>query len=219
MKIDSVEINSIAHIISQAKIIKKKRERAVYKNEDFFYKVWVPNWTQGDITKHALDVGFYCEDNASALVSLIYDSSGQRGYITKAGKLLAPMGGQGWSLFCNLTSTVQRVEFMKCLLDKGIESKGIFVDLVPSNMVLIDKKISLIDFDSFNSFSFMFDRQRQWYERFELDAWWKPFETANRDVDRFYRSYFNQCLGIEIQNKIQSTEDIKMLKNKLESLK
>lgn len=212
MQVKTYSLSDIEKKISNAHVIKKKRERCVYYFDGNYYKLWVPNWTQGDITKHALDCGFYCEENASALVGLIYDASGQRGYITKKGKeCSSQMGGRDWKEYIQMTTFKQRFDFMNCLLEKSLDSKGMFVDLVPTNLVFVDDKISLIDLDSFNSFEFIFDAKRQWYEKFELDAWWKPWETASRDTDLFYRSYFKDCLGTRIDYKINSEESIDQL--------
>tara|TARA_R110000824_G_scaffold272169_3_gene460678 strand:+ start:10 stop:678 length:669 start_codon:yes stop_codon:yes gene_type:complete len=221
MKVETYSLNDIEKKISNAHVIKKKRERCVYYYDGNYYKLWVPNWTQGDITKYALDCGFYCEENASALTGLIYDDTGQRGYITKEGTECAvQMGDRAWEKFIKATTLVQRLNFMSCLLEKSLKVKGMYVDLVPTNLVFVDGEVSLIDLDSFNSFEFIFDGKRQWYEKFELDAWWKPFETASRDVDLFYKKYFSSCLGIEIKETINSAGSIQnmmiKIKNKYE---
>ena len=209
MNLDRVHLSDVVDKISSGKVLKRKREREVILNGDLVYKVWVQNWTQGDITKHAIDTGFYCKENASALTALIYDESGERGYITKAG---IPMG-QSWKEFNSNTEFSQRKEFMACLLDKGVKCSGLYADLFPTNIIKVDGKISLIDLDSFNSYSFIFDKKREWYEKFELDAWWKPHESISRDLDKFYREYFHQCLGVEFLEKIDSPSKILDLKN------
>ena len=53
------------------------------------------------------------------------------------------------------------------------------------------------------------------YEKFELDAWWKPFETISRDTDLFYRDYFDKCLGIAVDEKIDSIQKVEMLFDKV----
>ena len=181
MKIEKVHFSEIKHIIDSAQVIKKKRERAVFFDGKKYYKVWVPNWTQGDILEHALKVGFYHKGNASALESIIYDETGTRGYICKSAKQL-------------------------------LESGGMYVDFVASNMVLVDNIISLIDLDSYNSFSLIFDRKKDFFEeKFDLDAWWKPHETAKRDVDLFYRSYLKNCLEIDFEQTIDSIGKVKKI--------
>tara|TARA_A100001515_G_scaffold127136_2_gene112743 strand:- start:1281 stop:1928 length:648 start_codon:yes stop_codon:yes gene_type:complete len=211
MEVKEVQIQSVAHDINNATVVKSKRERFVCKNKNFHYKVWVQNWTQGDILKFALQNGYYNADNASALVNLLIDETGQRGYITKNG--LALGNSKSWEHFCKNTHVEQRKKFILSLLDNSLVAKGIFVDLVPSNVILCDGKISLIDLDSFNSFNLVFRGKKEDYEKFDLGAWWKPFETANRDTDAFYRSYVSQCLGIDVDFKINSEDAIKRLIN------
>lgn len=205
MIINNIHISDLKNVLSRGKIIKKKRERFVVKNSNKYYKIWVPNWTQGNITKYAVDKNFYSDKNASSLVSLIYDESGQRGYITNSGESLE---NKGWNYLNNKTSLKQRLEFMLSLLENAEFSNGIFVDLAPSNIVLIDNNISLIDFDSFNSFKLIFENKKEWYETFSLDAWWKPHETALRDVNKFYKEYFHTCLNYAVNFNFKSKKDI-----------
>lgn len=205
------EINLADVDFTDATTVRQKRERAVFKNGDLYYKVWVPNWTQGDIAKHASDSGFYDDNIASALTAFLVDESGQRGYVCKSGKAFAPTGNKDWGLFLKLTSPEDRKRFMEQLLTNALASEGIFVDLVPNNMILCEDKISLIDFDSYSSFSFVFSGEREWYEKFDLDAWWNPLKTAQRDLDAFYRNYFSTCLGIKLEEKIVSIEIVKKM--------
>ena len=212
--IKEIELASVD--FSTAKIVRQKRERAVFQIGDLYYKVWAPNWTQGDITKHGIDSGFYDKNIASALTGLLVDGSGQRGYVCKPGKPFAPTGNKDWSLFLELIPLEDRKEFMKQLLTNALVSEGIFVDLVPNNMILCEDKISLIDFDSYSSFNFVFNGEREWYEKFDLDAWWNPLQTAQRDLDAFYKSYFSTCLDIQLEDeKIASLESVKKMLNLL----
>jgi|GEM_PF-3967933 hypothetical protein len=212
MKIEKVHFSEIKHIIDAAQVIKKKRERAVFFDGKKYYKVWVPNWTQGDILEQALKVGFYHKGNASALESIIYDETGTRGYICKSAEQLAPAGSRSWDKLIQKTSYEYRLRFMLEILEKSLESGGMYVDLVASNMVLVDNNISLIDLDSYNSFSLIFDRKKDFFEeKFDLDAWWKPHETAKRDVDLFYRSYLKKCLDIDFEQTIDNINKVKKL--------
>lgn len=206
MNINNIHINEISNDLSNAKVIKKKRERAVYQVGDLYVKIWVPNWTQGDITKYCVDSGYYDEGNASSLTSLVYDESGQRGYITKSGKSV----GSSWEQFVKSTNEKDRKVFMESILKNSFKSRGIYTDLFPTNFVMCEK-LSLIDFDSFNSFSFIFNKERQPYEKFELDVWWKPHETAVRDTNKYYSAYFEKCLGTKLDFKIDSVESIEKM--------
>lgn len=205
------EINLADVDFTNAITVRKKRERTVFKIGDLYYKVWVPNWTQGSITKHGIDSGFYDEGTASALIALLVDDSGQRGYVCKAGKAFAPTGNKNWELFLEMNSPRERKSFMKSLLTNSLKSNGIFVDLVPNNMILCENKISLIDLDSYKSFNFVFNGQREWYETFDLDAWWRPLESAQRDLDLFYKDYFSVCLDIQLEEKLASIGIVKKM--------
>jgi hypothetical protein len=67
MNIKSIHINEVKKYIEKGQVAKKKRERAVYQHENVYYKVWVQNWGQGDIAKHAYDIGYYDTINSSGL--------------------------------------------------------------------------------------------------------------------------------------------------------
>ena len=206
MNIEEIHIRELDDFFKKASVVKKKRERAVYQLGDLYIKIWVPRWTQGDITKYCLDSGYYDEKNASSLVSLVIDETGQRGYVTKSGKSV----GSSWQDFIKKTTKFQRRDFMRCILCNAIPAGGIYTDLFPTNFVMCDN-LSLIDFDSFNSFSFLFKKQRQPYEKFDLNAWWKPHETAVRDTNKFYGEYFSKCLGIELNFAIDSIKSIEKM--------
>jgi len=219
MKVQHKHINeiNIDQIINDKNtiVLRKKRERMVFKNHGLVYKIWVQNWTQGDIAKYAFDSGYYDEINCPALECFFYDESGQRGYIMKEGKPL----GSNWIEFCKLTSIDQRYNLMYTLLDNSKKAQGIYTDFYPTNMVMYKDKICLIDLDSFNSFSFIFKKKKMKYEKFDLDAWWKPHETITRDLSKFYCEYFEICLGKPLDFKIDNIESIDKMKKVLSSVK
>lgn len=207
----SVHISELQEKIKNGVVVKKKRERIVLSCGDVYIKLWVPNWTQGDITKAAHDLGYYDDANASSLICLIYDETGQRGYVTKSGK----PAGNDWNTFKKLTTEVERKRFIKSILEKSLKAQGIYTDLYPTNFIIIDDKVSLIDLDSFTSFSLLFQKKKEAYEKFDLAAWWKPYETAIEDLDRRFKEYFEQSLDIMIDFKINSRESIQKLIDKL----
>ena len=67
--------------------------------------------------------------------------------------------------------------------------------------------ILFIDLESFRSFDFIFDGSPKHFENFDLNAWWKPLETAQRDVNKFFKSCFSDCLGIDLDFNIDSREN------------
>ena len=78
-----------------------------------------------------------------------------------------------------------------------------------TNKDKIKGKLSLIDLESYGSFKFVFNGKKEWYEKFDLNAWWKPLETARRDLDLFYKDYLFQCLDITYKKKINSEERLR----------
>lgn len=218
MKVNRKHIKdaSVEDLLNDPKttILKKKRERVVFKNKNLVYKLWVQNWPQGDITKYAFDSGYYDKVNCLAIDSLLYDDSGERGYIMNVGESL----GTNWKDVVRLTTRQARIRLMKSLLSNSDLSKGIYTDLHPSNMIKYKGEICLIDLDSFNSFSFIFNRNKMSYEKFDLEAWWKPHETITRDLDKFYREYFKVCLGKELDFKINEIKSIEKMKEIVENM-
>jgi hypothetical protein len=189
-------------------IVKKKRERSVFFHEEtrLFYKLWVKNWTQSLVVEEAISRGFYDDETCSALHSLIYDETGPRGYILKEG-----VSFNSWGDLRDKTSINQRKVFFKSFIDNSILANGTFHDFYPNNIVLIDNKLSFIDLDAFRSFSLIFDRKKEDFERFDIEAWWKPHETARRDVTNQLPKYMKKCLHLKpvaINNK-KSFESIK----------
>lgn len=216
MKVDEIHIKDVENKLHTC--IKKKRERAVFKDGSDYYKIWVPNWTKAEVTKVAIDCGFYDEYTAPVLTTTIFDESGQRGYITKEGKSVSQYGGKNWKGLVEQTTIEQRKEFLVRAIDNSLSAKGTFLDFFPANMVLYDNKISFIDLDSFGSFNFVFEGVREWYEKFELDAWWKPLETSRRDLNISLREYLKECLDIKYEDKIDSENDFLLIKDLLEGI-
>ena len=152
------------------------------------------------------------------MICLIFDEGGQRGYICKKGvPLHGHNGSKEWSLFRRLTTEDQRLVFIRRVLENSLKCSGIFSDMFPGNLVLCDDRISFIDFDSFRSFNFIFNGKREWYETFELDAWWKPIETARRDLDITLREYLKKCLNIDYVDNIKSKKNLYEIKNILKN--
>ena len=212
----SIHINSIPKINQKGSLlIRKKRERLVFKNNNLYYKLWVPNWTSGDVTKYGFDSGYYGNDNVSSIVSLIHDETGQRGYITTAGINFSNPKNQ-WGELIKLTEKEQRRIFILSLLEKSLKAKGVYTDLCPSNIIVTkENKISLIDLESFSSFKLIFESSKEHYEKFSLNAKWRPAETAKRDFNEFYKSFLNQCLEINLSYNLDSIENIEKTISKL----
>jgi len=187
--------------------VRKKRERAVYKDGSFYYKIWVPEWTKSEVVKVALDCGFYDDFICPVMAGTIYDDTGQRGYILKEGVEIVQHGIKDWRGLVEHTTKKQRLDFLSRVIENSLRVHGTFLDFFPSNLVLFENKISFIDLDSFGSFGFVFDGKKEWYEKFSLDAWWKPLETSRRDLNLSLRGYLKECLDIEYDGVIDSKDD------------
>lgn len=206
--IDNVSLEQLTGVLENCICVRNKRERSVFTDGQYFYKIWVPDWSYGDCTKAAIDSGYYNKITAPALLATISDASGQRGYIMDSGTRLDKYGGKDWTELIEKTTKKQRKDFILELLKRSLESKGIHADFAASNVILYKGNLSLIDLESFTSFSFIFNGIKEWYEKFPLDAWWKPLETSRRDLNLFYKDYLSSCLGIQYNNEINSEGSI-----------
>ena len=204
----STHIKEILDELNSSQIIKKKRERAVFSNGTNFYKVWVEGWISGKIPKHCFETGFYNSSNTDSVFTLLHDDSGPRGYVQKAGVRLFPGGdNKSWGSRIDAAGRDIISKFLKDAMSLSIEKDGTFADFVPSNLILYNDKINFIDLESFRSFDFIFDGSPKHFENFDLNAWWKPLETAQRDVNKFFKSCFSDCLGIDLDFNIDSREN------------
>ena len=183
LNLNKIKYDDFMSSIKDQKIyeVKKKRERAVYFVPDMkiFYKVWVRDWTQSEITSFGVASGFYNEENASSLISLLYDDSGPRGYVQHAGESAVGRGKSDkcWDYFVSKTSRNQRLLFMKNILSSSILARGTYTDLAPCNIIFYNDKINFIDFESFRSFSLLFESKKEKYGPF------KTFEDAKNLTD------------------------------------
>tara|TARA_B100001093_G_scaffold485513_1_gene519973 strand:+ start:43192 stop:43869 length:678 start_codon:yes stop_codon:yes gene_type:complete len=213
--LSKVKYEDFLNSISKQKVItvKKKRERAVYflPESNKFFKLWVPNWTQGLITSFCIEQEFYNANNAQSVIELIEDESGPRGYVQIAGVSAAEPGksDKDWSMFNRMTSLDKRKTFIQNVFRKSIEIGGTYTDLAPCNLIFYNDTINFIDLESFRSFDLIYENKRKDYEKFDLDAWWKPHETAKRDVNKYLKSYLSECLGLDLQFDIDSKENFK----------
>ena len=120
MKVDEIHISDIEDKLHTC--VKKKRERAVFKDGSDYYKIWVPNWTKAEVTKVAIDCGFYDEYTAPVLTATIFDESGQRGYIAKQGVEVSSYGGKDWRGLIEKTTKKQRKEFLFRVINNSLKN-------------------------------------------------------------------------------------------------
>jgi hypothetical protein len=191
-------------------LIKKKRERAIYYDggKKIYFKVWVPAWTQSKIASFGLSSGFYNEKNVKSLSAILYDETGPRGYIQKKGESVIEEGDEkSWKKFKEMTSYEQQLNFILETFKNSIDKRCTYSDLAPSNIIIFEDQINFIDLESIRSFDLIYDGKRSEYENFELDAWWKPQETAKRDVNKYFKAYIEECLDLKIEHEIDSVEN------------
>ena len=193
--------------------VKKKRERAVYflPDSNIFFKLWVQNWSQGLITEFCIKKEFYNIKNAESVTHLIEDETGPRGYVQLGGLSAAEPGksDKSWDMFVKKTSLQQRKDFICDFFKESLRIGGTYTDLAPCNLIFFKDTINFIDLESFRSFDLIYDNKRREYENFDLDAWWKPHETAKRDVNLYLKSYLSNCIGLELKFDIDSRENFK----------
>jgi hypothetical protein len=112
-------------------------------------------------------------------------------------------------MFNRMTTLDQRKTFIQDVFRKSIEIGGTYTDLAPCNLIFYNDAINFIDLESFRSFELIYENKRKDYEKFDLDAWWKPHETAKRDVNKYLKSYLSECLGLGLEFDIDSKENFK----------
>lgn len=215
---NKIEINSALITYPEKRVVKKKRERTVYESDFHFVKLWVPHWTQSKVTFAAFDRGFY-DGICDAFHQLIYDDSGWRGYVTHKAITFPSNSRDNWSNLKNTVDRKESIRFIKAVVNNAIKSKGMHADMFESNIVIYKDRLSLIDLDGYRSFPFLFNKERDYFEEFDIDAWWKPHESATRDVNKSLKSYMKQVLGTDIDFDLNSEENFLKLKEVIDSLK
>ena len=109
--------------------------RTVLRGDGVYYKIFDKDYCRRENFIKALEAGFF-EEVAPALQSLIVDGDDVVGYVTKAGEQLG--------------SEFDRVPepFYRKVLACVDVTNMFFYDLVASNIIIIDGRISLIDLES-----------------------------------------------------------------------
>ena len=221
MKINKIHLDELSDNFNSYELVKSNEvginNTKVYTDNNLYYKIWPSDWGKSNVVKVAVGNGFYDSYTAPVLESLIYDDDGQRGYITKKGKSLLGRKGSDWSKVVENTTIQHRKDFMMYLLEKSLDTRGIHVDLCPNNLVLYNDKLSLIDLDSYTSFSFVFDGETKWFENFNIKDFRKdPLEIVRYDLDLLYNDYLQGCLDIKYGRKINSEQRLIELMNFIE---
>ena len=187
---------------------KNNVELKVYECDEFYYKIWPSDFYKKDVVEVAVNNGFYDEKTTPVLKSLIYDDTGNRGYITRKGNHVVAEKSNDWSKFIKNTTKKQRKQFILDILDRSWNVKGIHTDIGPTNLVLYNGQISLIDLDSYSSYNFIFYKKPEDYEKFINESYngelYDIQEDAKYDVNLLYTDYIDFCLGIVYGKKIDN---------------
>ena len=187
-----------------------KRERAVYFDEFNYYKFWVKDWEHSRVSKHGFDIGFYDLKTAYAFDSFIVDEDGsQLGYKMKKGKV-AGGSKDSWETLIKKTNTKERHDFIKTIFQRAKKNSCIVSDMCPANIVVIDNKISLIDYEGLASFDWFFSGIPQKWEaqNRNLNKYPKPLW---RDMSKYLISYCNECLGTDYHEDVNSEKNFLIL--------
>jgi len=141
---NKINLKDIESVFSSCEVVINKggriafgvnQGRMVYKGDGVYYKVFDRGYCRRENFVKALEAGFF-EEVAPALQSLIVDGDDIVGYVTKAGEQLG--------------SEFDRVPepFYQKMLACVDVTNMFFYDLVASNLITIDGRISLIDLES-----------------------------------------------------------------------
>ena len=137
IKIEDIDTDSCEVILNKAGRVVDgvNHGRTVLKGDGVYYKIFDKDYCRRENFVKALEAGFF-EEVAPALSSIIVDENEIIGYVTKAGEQLG--------------SEFDRVPepFYQKMLACVDVTNMFFYDLVASNLITIDGRISLIDLES-----------------------------------------------------------------------
>ena len=137
IKLKDIDLGSLGVILNKAGRVVDgvNHGRMVLKGDGVYYKIFDKDYCRRENFVKALEAGFF-EEVAPALQSLIVDGDDIVGYVTKAGEQLG-------SEF----DKVPEPFYQKMLACVDVTNM-FFYDLVASNLITIDGRISLIDLES-----------------------------------------------------------------------
>jgi len=193
----------------QLNVHHQKKERAVYFDDDHYYKIWVKNWEHSKVANHGFSSGYYDSAIAGVFKHFIVDTDGSHlGYAMKKGKV-AGGSRDSWQKLINLTSDEQRKEFIKTVFSRAKKHRCIVSDMCPANVVVFKDSISLIDYEGLASFDWFFQKKPQFWEAQSRNL--KKYPTPFwRDMSKYLIEYCRQCLGIDFSGNLDS--EIEFLK-------
>ncbi len=152
---DILLLNSIT--FDQLRLVSEKLSRNVYTNHDqsLYYKVWDTKYRRAKQFEDALNAGFF--EDIAPIVTVIYDEKDRcRGYVTVGGipffssttQLTVKITKNQYVLPIEEQTDTNYIEFYETLLENTIKSKYAFIDVSPTNVIVIDSHYYLIDLES-----------------------------------------------------------------------
>ena len=189
----------------------KKRTRAGFKDENYHYKLWEYGWEHGNVTRNCFEVGYYDLKMIPAFVSMITHEGKDVGYIMKSGKVMGE-SRDPWNNLVKYTTQKQQLLFLNQVLQKSVRHNRIISDMVPSNVIIFEDDICLIDLEGVESFDWMFNGKPE------------PHEAQNRNLNKvskpywgimsqWTKMYMEQCLGIKYDKDLDSPQNIQEAAN------
>jgi hypothetical protein len=213
----SININELSDKLVPSNLIHQKRERAVYKSGNEYYKIWVRAWEHSKAVRHALNIGFYDEALTSGLTALIVDDDLDVGYAMKAGKLIGK-SSDNWQVLIKNTTGQQRFDFIQTVFNRAVKHKCILDDMAPSNVILLDGNISLIDLESVQSYSWLFNGKPEEWEAQNRNLNKIPHPYW-RDVSKYLLSYLKECVGLTYKHDIDNASHVENIAHALNEKK
>ena len=204
MKLEEVQCSTID--FNNKILHHKKRTRAVLKDDKYHYKLWEYGWEHSKVTRDCIKIGYYDEKIIPAFVAMIVDGNTDVGYIMKSGKVMGASRGS-WHELIKHTDRDQRLFFLHEVLQRSLKHARIISDMVPSNIIVYDNKISCIDLEGVESFSWMFSGVPEKHEaqNRNLNKVSKPYWKIMSDYTKLY---LNECLGLNYDKEIDSPQKL-----------
>lgn len=130
--------------------VERGATRTIYvaAEEGLFFKIWDKNFWRCPYFLQGLKNGFYDENN-TPLVAIIYDKGNCRGYVTRAGLQVSLGLTNGKYVFLPIKQQKDQayIDFYNDLIERTKLLDYVYVDLNPTNLVLEDNKIKIIDLE------------------------------------------------------------------------
>ena len=138
IQLSNINIDSCEIILNKAGRVVDgiNHGRTVLKGDGVYYKIFDKDYCRRENFIKAYEAGFFYDEVAPALQSLIVDGDDIVGYVTEAGTQLG-------SEFDRVSES-----FYQKMLACVDVTKMFFYDLVPSNIIIKDGRLSLIDLES-----------------------------------------------------------------------